>query len=464
MDCLSSSFSDEEAGEGRAAAPEQPHTIIKPARGLVALSLADAVRAGEAAGVDAHATPPTSSSVPIPIPIPPRVVLEPGGYVGDVGATPPGVTRAASETLEAALTSRAARLGGGGGGGSGPRPPHQHQPTPPAGASSAPRPPPDGLTGGEAAWWAAAAAAVYPTAPPPPPADGRASEAALWAEARAGAAALAAAEPVLASTLHAAILAQPDLPRALAAILMARLGPDGGGEPGGAAAAPLPSEREAGDLFASPALRLALVADVCAAHYRSPDSLGVAQTLLYHPGLHALAAQRLSRALWWWGGSGGGGGSAGPAAAPPPASSPPAAAAPRGGRARRRGAALALQARASAVLGADLHPAAAFGPGVLLSHPLGTVAGEAAVVGDGAVLGHAVTLGGTGKESGDRHPKVGPGAQVGSHAVVLGNISVGPGARVAAGALVVRPVPAGALAAGSPARLVGLAEEMGWDL
>ena len=72
----------------------------------------------------------------------------------------------------------------------------------------------------------------------------------------------------------------------------------------------------------------------------------------------------------------------------------------------RRAAALALQARTSQVLGADLHPGAALAPGVLLCHPFGMVVGEAAVVGKGAVLCHAVTLGGTGKEMGDRHPKV----------------------------------------------------------
>jgi serine O-acetyltransferase len=261
---------------------------------------------------------------------------------------------------------------------------------------------------------------------------------------------------VLASTLHACVISQPDLPRALAAILTSRLGPDGGGEPGaGVGLAHLPTEREAGDLFAAPPLRAALASDVAAAHFRCPDSLGVAQALLFHAGLHALAAQRLARCLWWWGGEAeeegccaeGGGGGGGPCR-----------------RHHRRGAALALQARASAVLGADLHPAATFGPGALLSHPTGTVVGEAAVIGAGAVLGHAVTLGGTGKAAGDRHPKLGAGAQVGPHAVVLGNIRVGAGARVAAGALVVRPVPDGALAAGNPARIVGLAEEMGWDL
>jgi len=430
----SSTSEEDDTAPGRQRAPQAhppafppsptPPAIIRPARGLAAQTLADAVRGGEAGDGDGAAPPA------VPIPIPPRVQLEPGGWVGEdaVGATPPGVTAAVSETLGAALAARVARLGQAAGGPPTSSPVESESDGGGGGGAPVVQ---DGLNGGEAAWWAAASASVYPTAPPPPPADGRASEGALWAAAREGAAALAGAEPVLASSLHACILSQPDLPHALASILTSRLGPDGGGEPGGGSGAPLPTEREAGDCFAAPPVRAALVADVAAAHFRSPDSLGVAQTLLYHSGLHALAAQRLSHALWWH---------------------------------HRRGAALALQARLSVVLGADLHPAATFGPGVLLFSPLGTVVGEAAVLGAGAVLGHAVTLGGTGKASGDRHPKLGSGAQVGSHAAVLGNLRVGAGARVAAAALVVRPVPDGALVAGNPGRLVGLAEEIGWDL
>ena len=116
------------------------------------------------------------------------------------------------------------------------------------------------------------------------------------------------------------------------------------------------------------------------------------------------------------------------------------------------------------MLGAALHPAAAFAPGVLLCHPFGIVVGEAAVVGKGAVLCHAVTLGGNGKEKGDRHPKVGAGAMIGPRASVLGNIRIGENAKVASAALVLREVPPGALAAGSPASIVGCVNEIGWDL
>jgi serine O-acetyltransferase len=92
------------------------------------------------------------------------------------------------------------------------------------------------------------------------------------------------------------------------------------------------------------------------------------------------------------------------------------------------------------------------------------VIGEAAVVGPGAVVCGGVTLGGTGKERGDRHPKVGANVQIGVNATVLGNIALGPGCRVAAAALVLRAVPAGGLAAGSPAAVVGRVDEIGWDL
>ena len=121
-------------------------------------------------------------------------------------------------------------------------------------------------------------------------------------------------------------------------------------------------------------------------------------------------------------------------------------------------------ARVSQVLGADLHPGARIAPGAVLVHPLGVVIGEAAVVGPACVVCAGVTLGGTGKERGDRHPKLGAGVQVGPNATILGNMKIGDGARVAAAALVLRPVPAGGLAAGSPARVVGLVDELGWDL
>lgn len=103
----------------------------------------------------------------------------------------------------------------------------------------------------------------------------------------------------------------------------------------------------------------------------------------------------------------------------------------------------------------DIHPAATIGRGILLDHGTGVVIGETATVGDGCSILQGVTLGGTGKEAGDRHPKIGPGVLIGAHACVLGNIRVGEGAMIAAGALVLKPVAAHTMVAGSPAREVG---------
>src|SRR5690606_17709039 len=103
----------------------------------------------------------------------------------------------------------------------------------------------------------------------------------------------------------------------------------------------------------------------------------------------------------------------------------------------------------------DIHPAARIGRGVMLDHATGVVIGETAVVGDNVSLMQGVTLGGTGKESGDRHPKVGNGVLIGAGASVLGNIRVGEGAQVCAGSVVLKEVPPHTLVAGVPAKVVG---------
>lgn len=117
--------------------------------------------------------------------------------------------------------------------------------------------------------------------------------------------------------------------------------------------------------------------------------------------------------------------------------------------------ALALQSRASEVLAVDIHPAAKLGKGVLLDHGTGVVIGETAEVGNNVSILQNVTLGGTGKEHGDRHPKVSDNVLIGANATVLGNIRIGKGAQVAAGSLVLKPVPPKTMVAGSPAKEVG---------
>ena len=124
-----------------------------------------------------------------------------------------------------------------------------------------------------------------------------------------------------------------------------------------------------------------------------------------------------------------------------------------------RYAALWLQSQASAAFGVDIHPAAQIGSAVMFDHGTGIVVGETAVIGDGCTLLHGVTLGGTGKESGDRHPKIGKDVLIGAGASVLGNIIVGDGAKIGSGAIVLKPIPQGSTAVGAPARIIGWAKE-----
>jgi serine O-acetyltransferase len=126
-------------------------------------------------------------------------------------------------------------------------------------------------------------------------------------------------------------------------------------------------------------------------------------------------------------------------------------------RQKRRALALYLQNRVAVIFGIDINPAARLGRGIMIDHGTGVVIGETAVVEDGVSILQGVTLGGTGKEAGDRHPKIRTGAVIGAGASVLGNIEVGARAKIGAGSVVLKPVPAGTTAAGVPARIVGRA-------
>ena len=155
---------------------------------------------------------------------------------------------------------------------------------------------------------------------------------------------------------------------------------------------------------------------------QDPACESYSQALLYFKGYHAIQVQRIAHTLW---------------------------------HAGRRVMALALQSRASEVLAVDIHPAAKMGKGVLLDHGTGVVIGQTAEVGNYVSILQNVTLGGTGKETGDRHPKVSDNVLIGANATVLGNIRIGKGAQVAAGSLVLKPVPPHTMVAGSPAKEVG---------
>lgn len=114
-----------------------------------------------------------------------------------------------------------------------------------------------------------------------------------------------------------------------------------------------------------------------------------------------------------------------------------------------------VQMRVSECFGVDIHPGARIGKGIMIDHAHSIVIGETAVVGDNVSMLHSVTLGGTGKEDGDRHPKIGAGVLIGAGAKVLGNITVGSCSRIAAGSVVLEDVPPKSTVAGVPARIVG---------
>ena len=121
----------------------------------------------------------------------------------------------------------------------------------------------------------------------------------------------------------------------------------------------------------------------------------------------------------------------------------------------RESLALFFQNRMSPEFGVDIHPAARMGRGIMLDHATGLVIGETAVVGNNVSILQSVTLGGTGKDEGDRHPKIGDGVLISAGAKILGNICVGEGAKVGAGSVVLEDVPPHTTVAGVPAKVVG---------
>jgi serine O-acetyltransferase len=165
-------------------------------------------------------------------------------------------------------------------------------------------------------------------------------------------------------------------------------------------------------------------ADIAAVMDRDPATHRLLEPVLYYKGFHALQAHRLAHWLWNKG---------------------------------RKDFALYLQSRSSSVFQVDIHPAARIGRGIFLDHATGVVVGETAVIEDDVSMLHGVTLGGTGKEHEDRHPKIRRGVMIGAGAKILGNIEVGHCARVAAGSVVVKPVPHNVTVAGVPAKVVGTA-------
>jgi serine O-acetyltransferase len=237
----------------------------------------------------------------------------------------------------------------------------------------------------------------------------------FWEQIQAEAKAVAEHEPMLVSFLFASVLRHRNLEEALGVILANKLQtPD----LSAILFRDLFNEAMAGDA----SIRAAIRADLLAARTRDPAADGFAQPFLYYKGFHSLQAYRVAH--WLWG-------------------------------QKRRALAGHLQNRISEAFGVDVHPAARIGSGILIDHGTSVVIGETAVVEDNVSLLHEVTLGGTGKEGGDRHPKVRSGVLIGAGAKVLGNIEIGRGAKVGAGSVVLRDVPPHTTVAGIPARVVG---------
>ncbi|MEM7290212.1 MAG: serine O-acetyltransferase [Pseudomonadota bacterium] len=175
---------------------------------------------------------------------------------------------------------------------------------------------------------------------------------------------------------------------------------------------------------ASPEWSETLRIDIAAVYDRDPACSRLLEPILYFKGFQAIQTHRLAH----WNLNNG-----------------------------NKDVALYLQSRSSQVFQTDINPAAKFGKGVFLDHATGLVVGETASVGDDVSILHGVTLGGTGKEMEDRHPKIGDGVLLGAGATVLGNIKVGDCSRIAAGSMVIKDVPKNVTVAGIPGRVVGVA-------
>ena len=163
-------------------------------------------------------------------------------------------------------------------------------------------------------------------------------------------------------------------------------------------------------------------ADLMAVVERDPACTRLIEPVLYFKGFHALQTYRLGNWLW---------------------------------RNGRSDFALTLQSLSSQIFQTDIHPAAVIGKSVFIDHATGVVIGATSVIEDEVSILHGVTLGGTGKARGDRHPKVRRGVLIGAGAKVLGNIEIGRCSMIAAGSVVLDPVPPNKTVAGVPARIVG---------
>lgn len=239
----------------------------------------------------------------------------------------------------------------------------------------------------------------------------------VWSAMRDQAHELAEREPALASFIHASVLNHDRLEHALSYHLAKKIGGD---DVSPMLAREIFVQAIGADAEIGPAVR----ADLSAVFDRDPACHSYVQAFLFFKGFHALECYRVAHWLW---------------------------------REGREGMALFFQSRMSELFDVDIHPAARLGRGIMIDHATGVVIGETAVVEDDVSIMHNVTLGGTGKEGGDRHPKIRRGVLLSMGAKILGNIEIGEYSRVGASSVVLKSVPPGCTAVGVPAKLVNCA-------
>lgn len=244
------------------------------------------------------------------------------------------------------------------------------------------------------------------------------AQSSIWNHIKAEVRVLADCEPMLASFYHATLLKHENLSGALSYILANKLA---------SSIMPAVAIREVVEeaYAADPDMIASVACDIQVICARDPAVDKYSTPILYLKGFHALQAYRIGHWLWARG---------------------------------RRALAIFLQNQVSAMFQVDIHPAACIGRGIMLDHATGIVIGETAVVENDVSILQSVTLGGTGKTSGDRHPKIREGVMIGAGAKILGNIEVGHGAKIGAGSVVLQPVPPHTTVAGVPARIVGRPE------
>ncbi|MGC2127025.1 MAG: serine O-acetyltransferase [Methylovirgula sp.] len=252
---------------------------------------------------------------------------------------------------------------------------------------------------------------------PAPPLRQIFSDDTLWERLRAEANDVLSREPILAPLILTAVVNRHSFEEAVIHRIASRLANT-------TVAADLIADSFLAALRADPGIGKAFRADIAAVVDRDPACTRLIEPLLYFKGFQAIQTHRLAHFLW---------------------------------NDNQQDLALYLQSRSSDLFQTDIHPAARFGRGIFLDHATGLVVGATSVVEDDVSILQNVTLGGTGKESGDRHPKVRHGVMIGAGAKILGNIEVGHCSRVAAGSVVLNPVPPNSTVAGVPAKVVGSA-------